>query len=668
MKSFLHPFVYRTLTLLGAFLFTHPVQAQELVASDGASFDIMTRSLSVSGALVAAGATGDDDNGSSSGSVYIFQNVDSASGTKVQDVKLLASDGAASDSFGSSVSLFGSFGIVGAFRDDSEIGSAYIFPNLDIASGTVSETAKLTSSGGVSGDNFGGSVGVFGTIGIVGAESVDGSQFNTGAAYIFRGLDTATGNVTENAILKASDETQSALFGGSVAISGTKAIVGAENANGGEFQTGAAYVFRGLDVVSGTSTEDVKLVASDGGSGEGFGESVSLSGNLAVVGASSSDGGGYLTGAAYVFSSLDSATGVITEDVKLIASDGVIYDDFGHSVAISGNTVLVGANRSNDDGNNSGSAYLYVNVGSHSGSTTETLKLLSSDAAADDQFGYSVSVDGDRFVVGAYSNDSVATNGGKAYTGTVSSMTTLDEGNATRRVDGISFESRDDWIIGENTDNNQVTLGAGDSAEVLSAGKAVYIGKNAGSDNNTLIIEGDLVANEIFVGAVGNTGNALQIGSGGSVTADRIVFATGSSILGDLSVNSGDSIGGSGMINGDLTLGAGALYELELGSTLTVMGSVDLDTTFGVDDILGINSSLGNGTYTLIDGTSTVFGSLGLENWGEENAYDLGDGKSAYFQEGSLQLVVIPEPASWVLAGLCLGTCFVYTRKRCMRN
>jgi hypothetical protein len=110
------------------------------------------------------------------------------------------------------------------------------------------------------------------------------------------------------------------------------------------------------------------------------------------------------------------------------------------------------------------------------------------------------------------------------------------------------------------------------------------------------------------------------------------------------------------MIDGDLTLATGGKYEFVFGSTLNVTGSVTLDSSFGVDDILGIDSNLADGVYTLIDGTSTTFGSLGLENWGEANAYDLGDGKSAYFSEGSLQLNVIPEPATLFMVLLSFGT------------
>ena len=96
-----------------------------------------------------------------------------------------------------------------------------------------------------------------------------------------------------------------------------------------------------------------------------------------------------------------------------------------------------------------------------------------------------------------------------------------------------------------------------------------------------------------------------------------------------------------------------------------------LDSTFGVDDLPGIDSTLADGIYTLIDGTVSDFSLMGLENFGAGNAFDLGDGKSATFSEGSLQLNVIPEPGTIVmfaLAGLAFGFDPLYRRIRGRRG
>ena len=88
---------------------------------------------------------------------------------------------------------------------------------------------------------------------------------------------------------------------------------------------------------------------------------------------------------------------------------------------------------------------------------------------------------------------------------------------------------------------------------------------------------------------------------------------------------------------------------------------------FGVDDLPGVDSTLADGIYTLIDGTASDFSLMGLENFGAGNAFDLGDGKSAYFSEGSLQLTVIPEPGTLVmfaLTALAFGFAPLYRRFR----
>jgi hypothetical protein len=193
---------------------------------------------------------------------------------------------------------------------------------------------------------------------------------------------------------------------------------------------------------------------------------------------------------------------------------------------VSGTVGLIGAYLDDDNNaTNSGSAYLFRGLDTATGTVTEAVKLTASDAAAGDNFGTSVSIDGDRFVIGAIWKTSST---GKAYEGTVSSMTTLDEGGASRVISGLSFQSRVDWIIGETTDGNTVILSARDTAEVITAGKSVYIGKEAGSDNNGLAILGKLSATEVFVGSIeGNAGNVLAFGDAATLDIGSIYLAAG---------------------------------------------------------------------------------------------------------------------------------------------
>ena len=150
------------------------------------------------------------------------------------------------------------------------------------------------------------------------------------------------------------------------------------------------------------------------------------------------------------------------------------------------------------------------------------MKLTASDGAANDLFGLSVSLDGDQFVIGASGKNS---NTGKAYSGSVSSVTTLDTGSTSKTISGISFTSQDDWVVGQTTDANQVTLSAGDSANVTAIGMTVDIGQLGGSDANTLILAGSLTANDVNIGTSGNLGNTLRLMSTGSLTASAIKLA-----------------------------------------------------------------------------------------------------------------------------------------------
>lgn len=480
-------------------------RAATLAASDGAPKDTFGCSVSVSGGLGLVGAEVDDEKGSASGSAYVFRNLDTATGHLTQSLKLTASDGAANEFFGNSVSVSGSLGLVTAYNDAFYTGAAYIFRDLDTATGTITENAKLVASDGVASDRFGTSSSLSGSIALIGAP-----RGNSGAAYIFRNLDTATGTINENLKLIASDGAVGDYFGTSVSLNGGTGLVGAYLDDDKGTNSGSAYLFRNLDTATGTLNQSLKLNASDGAADDYFGFSVSHDGSLGLVGAYSDDDRGSASGSAYVFRDLDTASGSVTQSAKLTASDGAAGDNFGYFVSLSGSAGLVGAPFDNAKGGASGSAYLFINLDTASGSVTENVKLFASDGESADLFGVSVSLDGDNFIIGAQQSQYYAP--GKAYTGSVSSVTKLDAGNASRTISGLSFISKDDWIIGQTTDYNSVTLSAGDTADVTASGKAVYIGQNAGSDYNMLAIDGILIATEVYIGSTaGNEGNTLQI-------------------------------------------------------------------------------------------------------------------------------------------------------------
>ena len=397
----------------------------KLIASDGAASDRFGVSVAISGDTLVAGAYGDNvGNNTGQGSAYVFTK----SGTDwVEQAHLTASDGAATDYFGSSVAISGDTVVAGAPFDDvggnTDQGSTYVF----IRSGTNwSQQAHLNVSDGAEHDNFGWSVAISGDTAVVGAPFHDvGTNSAQGSAYVF----TRTGtNWTQQAHLTASDGASYDAFGSSVSIDGDTAVVGAFWDEGGVNSTeqGSAYVF----TRSGTNwTEQAKLTASDGAATDYFGISVAISGDTAVVGAWKDDvGGNSDQGSAHVFIRVGTIWGA---QAKLTASDGAATDSFGVSVAINGDTAVVGAYM-DDIGANStdqGSAYVFTRSGTN---WMEQTKLTASDGATEDDFGISAAIDGDTVVVGAFYDDVEANaNQGSAYvyeggTAQVSATVTLE--------------------------------------------------------------------------------------------------------------------------------------------------------------------------------------------------------------------------------------------------
>ena len=512
-------------------LTAHLDAVERLTASDGELGDYFGGALSLDGSSLLVGARNDDHAGFDyAGSAYLFRDIDTNPNPSItENIKLTASDPAQGNGFGADVGLLGNRALVGAHSDNNGsirfAGSAYLYRNLDTATGTVTEDAKLTASNPDQNDYFGFNLGLSSNIALVAAYGDNHvGKTNAGTGYLFRNLDTVTGTVTEDAMLTASDAATENYFGKSISLVGDTALIGADGADHGGFTfAGAAYLFRNLDAAAqgSTVTENVKLTASDAAENDRFGHASSLSGSSALVGARfNSPGGITKAGSSYLYRDLDTATGTVTENAKLTASDAEADDWFGQSNSLDGDSALVGAPR-DDHGNlvNAGSVYLFHDLDSATGVVTENVKITNSDATANSQFGYSVILKGNRFFIGTYSKETV-------YTGEIDALIKVDGGGDNKVIKGFSFESREDWIVGENTDNNKLTLSAGDSADVTSTGKAVYVGKNAGSDGNALIIEGALIAKDVFIGSVdGNTGNTLQFDAGSTFDLSDIYIA-----------------------------------------------------------------------------------------------------------------------------------------------
>ena len=377
------------------------VQRTKLVAPDGRDSEFFGYSVSISGATIGVGAPFHAVNGNPrQGAAYVFQQIANA---WAPEGELTAIGGETSDQYGFAVAVGGDTVLAGA-------------PNRAAGTNTSQGAAyvhrlgpEITSDDGTSFNSFGNSVSVSGDTLVVGAPYHDNG---TGAAYVF----TLTGTTwSQTAELTASDGASGDFFGYSVSISGDTLVVGAYNHDNG---TGAAYVF----TLTGTTwNQTAELTASDGVSNDEFGNSVSISGDTLVVGAPYHDNG---TGAAYVFT----LTGTTwSQTAELTASDGGIYDGFGNSVSVSGDTLVVGA----DFHNGTGAAYVFTLTGT---TWSQTAELTASDGASGDFFGTSVSISGDTLVAAAVGRNGIT---GAAYVFTLSGATWNQTAELTAS-DGVS--------------------------------------------------------------------------------------------------------------------------------------------------------------------------------------------------------------------------------------
>ena len=247
---------------------------------------------------------------------------DTRAGSGFKRGELTALDPATTANFGWSVALYGSTAVVGAPFKNSDTGAAYVFVR---SSGKWSQQAELTASDTASGDAFGWSVALDGSTAVVGATY---KNSDTGAAYVF--VDSS-GKWSQQAELTASDAAAGDFFSNAVAVSGSTAVVGAELSNS---ETGAAYVF----VRSGTAwSQQAEFQGRRRRHDRLLGDAVAVSGSTAVVGAEDTNS---LTGAAYVFVRSGTAW---SQQAELTASDGVAGDTFGGSTAVSGSTAVVSA-------------------------------------------------------------------------------------------------------------------------------------------------------------------------------------------------------------------------------------------------------------------------------------------------------------------------------------
>lgn len=375
-------------------------QSAKLIASDGAIDDKFGSVIDISGNKAIITATHDDDKGVDSGSAYIF----SYDGSNwIQEAKLLASDGAARDSFGISASISNNVAVVGSYYDDdkgSQSGSVYVF-RFNGASWI--QEAKLLANDGTENDYFGYSVSISEDKIIVGSFSNSEKGTGAGAAYAFRYNGSSW---IQEAKLFANDAAQNDYFGYSVSISGDKAIIGSLYDDVNVSNSGSAYIF---EYRSDNWTQAYKISADDGALSDIFGESVSIHNDTVIVSARGVNDQGTNSGAAYIFN----YDGIRwSQEAKLLANDGSAADHFGRKVSIYNNTAILSSTGNDEKANAAGAAYIFANNG---GTWEQKSKLLANDGEENDSLGTSVSIFGDKALVGTIKDDDKAENAGAVY-------------------------------------------------------------------------------------------------------------------------------------------------------------------------------------------------------------------------------------------------------------
>ncbi|MBN1868947.1 FG-GAP repeat protein [Candidatus Sumerlaeota bacterium] len=423
-------------------------QTAEFVAADTTGGDRFGTSVAIEGDLIVVGADGNDDAGSDSGSAYVFEDTGT---TWTEVAKLVAGDAAAADWFGKSVSISGDTAVVGAYGKKNTytyVGAAYIY--IDTGSAWTQQQKLMASDWGASG-YFGTAVDIDGDTAVVGAMDYGASApHSTGAVYVF----TRTAGVwTQQQKLKASDAASQDEMGKSVAISGDTIVAGSPNddTTAGN-NAGSAYIFTRS---GGVWTQQAKLLPSDEVFYQSFGNAVDIDGDTVVIGRAMDGDGGVNAGAAYVFVREGGTTW--TQQQKLAASDAAFADSFGSSVAISGDTAVVGAKDDDHPGaDDAGSAYVFTRTGT---SWTEDSKLTAPVPVGSDSLGGAVAIDGNVAVAGARYRDTAATDSGSALAFTLGPVThTVDF--ETDGTPGATLTGDTSQVVNDGEDCTPVTANA----------------------------------------------------------------------------------------------------------------------------------------------------------------------------------------------------------------
>jgi len=260
---------------------------------------------------------------------------------------------------------------------------------------------------------------------------------------------------------------------------------------------------------------------------------------------------------------------------------------------------------------------------------------------------------------------SLWTNSGVLYVGVAGSS------NSLTIADGGTVAASGITIAASNTSSGTLNFGrfgTNDAAGTISA-LTIAFGAGAGAinfnqSNSTAVsaaISGNGSVNQLGSGTTTLSGSNTYTGA--TTVSAGTLLVDGQIGLSDVSVLSGAAIGGSGTLAGSFSMAAGAQFVFSLNGALMVNGASVTFADFGIDDLVGLDSTVANGAYTIIDGAATI-DFAGLANLGAQNAVGISGGKQAYFSEGSLVVNVIPEPSTYALLALAAAGWLLWRRRK----
>lgn len=384
----------------------------KLLAADGAAGDRFGHAIAIDGDTVVVGARFKRIGGTLVGAAYVYQPDPDGSGPWLQVRKLLPTDGGGE--FGISVAIDGDTVLVGA-PSNAPGGAVFVFGRDVGGADNWGLVKKITAADAASGDDFGAAVALAGDTALIGSPRDDDAGSSSGSAYVFERNQGGVDNWGEVRKLTASDGAQNDFFGASVALDADTAVVGAKLHGDSTPFSGAAFIFtRNTGGANGWG-EVKELTASDGGEDQNFGHSVAVQGDTVLVGAPEADSEIAGSGAVYAFERHHGGLDHWGEIRKLTNGDAVSSSDFGWSLALEGDLAVIGSPGHSQAGFFSGVAYLFSRRDAGPGGWAELWKLVPADLTAGDQFALAVAIGDGTAAVGAWAHDEAAGETGSAY-------------------------------------------------------------------------------------------------------------------------------------------------------------------------------------------------------------------------------------------------------------